>query len=328
MNYKIIILSLVIIGIALILNMFFKYLNKKLKKIKKIWKIKSNYSYFQKFFSYLLFVLSVIFLATSLLFVLFSEKEDKNNNFSNTNVVFVLDVSKSMNSIDIKQWNHLTTRLDFSKQAIKNYISHHPSYKYWLVIFAQQAQAVVPLTNDINTFTSILEWVDYRNLTKQGTNFNEALKLALERFKAYKWQNILVFISDGWDPEDYKWINVKIPSNLKTFVFWVGSKEWWKILLWRNLWWEYKFQKYKWKYVITKLNEENLQKLANDINAKYFRLSDINSLEILNKYIKNIKIIKNQKFKEDNSTYALLFSWLAFVWFLLSYIIFFYKKNI
>lgn len=49
-------------------------------------------------------------------------------------IVFVLDVSKSMNTIDIQ--NNSYSRLEYAKAQIRSYLSSHPENKYALVIFA------------------------------------------------------------------------------------------------------------------------------------------------------------------------------------------------
>ena len=256
------------------------------KSIFKISEIKWSYNIKLITISYVLLLLSIIFSIWASIIAFLNTKKTKHIKNSNTNIVFVLDVSKSMNSLDINYNWQITTRLKFAKQAILNYVKKHPDYRYSLVIFAWQAQAIVPLTNDINIFSTFLEWVDYRNLTKQWTNFSQALKLAIERFKNAKWSKNLVLISDGWDNWDYQWLNFKFPRNIKSFIFWVWSEKWGKIFIWTDPFWEPIFERYRWSYVITRLNRENLKRLANDISWKYFDLKTPNSLNILDKYIK------------------------------------------
>jgi Ca-activated chloride channel family protein len=292
------------------LNWFFKYTKNKKKHIDKIVYLKkiSNFSY-----NWIAWIISYIFLLFSVsisifMFMIAYFENNKNNNEnkipSKTNIMFVLDVSKSMNTIDVKYNRKITTRLNLAKQAIKNYVLKHPNYKYWLVIFAWQAQTILPLTNDKNIFLDFLEWVDYRNLTKQWTNFSQAIKFAIDRFKPYKWNKYLVIISDWWDPWDYKWIDLSFPKDIQAFVFGIWSKIWWKIFLWTDDFWEPIFQRYRWNYVITKLNESNLKKLANDINWKYFYLDSPGKLNILEKYIKD-DALKNLKIKSENNIFTI-----------------------
>ena len=280
------------------------------KNTKKIASIKKNFNIKNVIVSFILLILSIFLIGIATIKSYTTEWKHPNSANSNTNIVFVLDVSKSMNTIDVRLNWHITTRLKLAKKAILNYISQHPDYKYSLVIFAWQAQAILPLTNDISIFSTFLEGVDYRNLTKQGTNFSEAIRLALERLKTAKWKKYLVVISDWWDPWDYKWLNFSFPKQIKSFVFGVGSQQGWKIFLWTDDFDEPIFERYQGQYVITKLNKENLQKLASDINWKYFDLDSPDSLNILNNYIKS-SFTKTKNKPTQNENYTLILTILS-----------------
>ncbi|MDR3150334.1 MAG: VWA domain-containing protein [Candidatus Peribacteria bacterium] len=51
-------------------------------------------------------------------------------------MVFVLDVSKSMNVADISSNDYSYTRLLFAKNAIAEFVANNSNNKYSLVIFA------------------------------------------------------------------------------------------------------------------------------------------------------------------------------------------------
>jgi len=237
-----------------------------------------------------IFVLIISFIV-SLLSIFKFEWKPSYKNIKNkwVDIMFVLDVSKSMNTVDIEENWYLKTRLLFAKNAIKNYVYNNTNNRYWLIIFAWDAITTVPLTSDIDIFTTLLEWVDYRNITKQWTNFSLAIKhsISLLEKNKNKWK-VLVLISDWWDEWDYKWLNINIPNNIRTVIIWIWTKKWWKIYLWQNDFWENIFQIYNWQYVVTKLNEKNLQKLAHDINWIYFHMENIKQMKQINNYIKNI----------------------------------------
>ena len=289
----------------------------------KLAKILKNYNLKLKIASNILLILSLVFMILATFYAYLNKNNNKNIVNSNENIVFVLDVSKSMNTIDVKVNGQNTTRLRFAKKAIQNYVLKHPNFKYGLVIFAWQAQAIVPLTNDINIFLTFLEWVNYKNLTKQWTNFSQAIQLAIERFKNVKWNKNLVLISDGWDPGDYKWLNFKFPKDIHSFVFWVWSKNWWKIFIWYDDFWEPIFETYRWNYVITKLNKENLEKLASDINWKYFNLNSVNGLDVLDKYIKakNVSTKNKKETKKWKDFIIEVLTLISFIFLILSVVV-------
>ncbi|MDR2640906.1 MAG: hypothetical protein LBC61_06525 [Candidatus Peribacteria bacterium] len=51
-------------------------------------------------------------------------------------IIFALDVSKSMNVIDIFSNNSSYSRLEFAKGAISDFVSNNLENRYSLVIFA------------------------------------------------------------------------------------------------------------------------------------------------------------------------------------------------
>jgi hypothetical protein len=90
-----------------------------------------------------------------------------NQKIKTSNILFLLDVSKSMNTLDIREKNLITTRLNLAKAAIEKIITTFPRYNYSLIIFAKEAITVMPFTNDLNIFLSFLKNVNYKNLTQQ-----------------------------------------------------------------------------------------------------------------------------------------------------------------
>lgn len=243
-------------------------------------------------------------------------------------IVFVLDVSKSMNVADIKNGNYVSTRLDFSKQAIADFVSKHKEDRFWLVIFAWDAVSSVPLTNDHNIFLTFLQNVDYKNLTKQGSDFEKALDLWTKRLSYSEDRNsALIFISD-WADEDYKVSeeNLKDLKNdkIKYFVAWVWTKDWWKIISWQTPFWDLVYQKYNWNYVISKLNEGNLKKVNNILWWKYLKLdnfSDINNFSYdLEKLEKKVLLYNSVNVEKDFSRILAIFAFIFFLIFLSFYI--------
>ncbi len=247
-------------------------------------------------------------------------------------MIFVLDVSKSMNVADLSQD---FTRLDFAKESIWNFISKNVENRYWLVIFSWDAVSVSPLTDDIDIFLTFLEWVDYRNLTKQWTNFEKAFKLWLERFdiSSSERSKALVFISDWGDTEDkidsniLKSLQKKYP-NIAYFIVGVWTKSGWKIITGQDFFWNLSYQKYNWKEVISKLNEENLEEISDIFKWEYFALSSKDSLENLAKNISNLekKAILKSESNSKNDAWRIL-AFVSFLFFIIFFIITHYPYN-
>lgn len=237
-----------------------------------------------------------------------------------------------MNIADIKDWEKNEFRLDFAKKIISDFVLENIENRYSLIIFSGEAKVVVPFTDDLELFLNFLKNVDYKNLTKQGSNFFEWISLANNRFLYSENENkAIIFISDWWDVETE--VSEKIADfNWKKsfyFVLWVWSDTWWKIFLWQDSFWKNIFQKNNMEDVILKINEENLKKIANFLGWKYLKIEKTEDLEFLKEELKNFEktvFLKNNsgKYVSFSRTLA-FFSFLFFFVFLLIYI-FDFKK--
>jgi len=244
-------------------------------------------------------------------------------------VVFALDVSKSMNVPDIKWRNYSYTRLDFAKQAIANFIVNKLSNRFWLVIFAWDALSSVPLTLDHDVFLTFLKWVDYRNIFKQWTDLKKAVKLALQRFDFSNDRSKAVIIISDWADSDYKidenyFKNLKEKyKNVEFFVVWVWTEKWWRIIKKIDAFWRPIYQKYKWQYVISKINKYNLEKLADSLWASYLWASYIELKNIwdLKKFESKLNSLEKKAIENNSKTQkndlTRIFVFLSFIFFLI-----------
>ncbi len=308
--------SFLFIFLTLVIIILFFYYSKNFLKNKKefelLYKQKKFKNYFfRNFFLFLsLFVLFFWFLD-----IKYTSKQ-KLKKVKWLDVVFVLDVSKSMNTIDYN-WK---TRLEFAKNMIKKYIQKHNYNRYSLVIFAWKAMWISPLTTDYWLFLNFLDSVDYKNFYRQWTDFTKALKLAINRFsKDNNKAKLIIFISDWWDKDEK--IDVDELKKLKKddiyFAFvWVGTKKGWKIFEWFDTFWEPVFKKYNGEEVVLKINEKNLEKLAWIFGGKYF-----SSLDNIEKNLDNVEK-KVFELKESNKQDILRILMLISFFFFILYLIF------
>ncbi len=93
----------------------------------------------------LLLLLAIVF-AISLFFSLKQKKIS-----SNETILFVVDISNSMNAKDIiiDNASGKISRLDLAKLFIEKTIESEPDLHYGLVVFAQSAITLVPATMDV-----------------------------------------------------------------------------------------------------------------------------------------------------------------------------------
>lgn len=317
-NINIFSIFIFVLVISIVFYLFFLFY-KKQSLLNSNFKKLSTPKYF--FIKYLFLIFSFFILLLSLFWpkwdVQITEKSDA------IDIVFVLDVSKSMNVADISSDNTYT-RLDFAKEAIWNFVINNRQNRYSIVIFSWDAVSSLPLTKDIDILLGVLKNIDYRNLTSQWTNFTKALELAFNRLNYSEndsWAVIL--ISDGWEQGDlWNLENLSFDDKIKLFVAWIWSEKWWKIITWVDVFGRINYQTYLWEFVISLLNEENLLYISKLFSWNYIKLDSYTLINNFNDYMKDIekKVIEsNLSIKSDLSRYLSGISFIFFILFLLIY---------
>lgn len=259
----------------------------------------------------------------------------KNLSLEASNIVFVLDVSKSMVALDYGE----TSRLWLWKNFIKEYIAKHPNNKYALTIFAWDVTSVIPFTSDKSLFLNFLDSVDEKSVFNQWSNFFDATSEALSRFidDVNGWA--IVMLSD-FEPTDTKgnldakqkenllvkiWELKKIfqEKNIVFFWIWLGSVSGNNIIAWYDFFWvpSYLSDTF-WKIVVTKLDTDFLTKMAQKLSGETFiihKKDDIKNVDLQNIPAWNIEI--SQEIQSDISRYIMM---ITFVFFLIYLILFYY----
>ena len=318
-NINLITSSVFIIIILWVLLLVYFYLKKKNKLAKKysLFFQDNNISYS------LLFLIISFFIVLIWIFDFKWGEKDQKNELSWIDIVFVLDVSKSMNVLDFKDESYSYSRLDIAKTMISEYILNNIENRFWLVVFAWDAISISPLTTDSDTFLTFLENVDYRNLSVQWSNFEKAIELWVNRFDDSDRAKVMIIISDWGDIDDKIDLssieNSVKDKDINSFVFWVWTDEWWMIITWEDFSWRSIYQRYKWEFVISKLNEESLDKLANSLDWTYFRADSIekiwNYTASLDKNI--IEVVSTTRQKVDGTRYLWFISFIFFLIYLI-----------
>ncbi|MEO6290244.1 MAG: VWA domain-containing protein, partial [Ginsengibacter sp.] len=110
-------------------------------------------------------------------------------------IMFALDVSKSMLAQDIKP-----NRLERAKQVITNIINTSPDDRIGIVVFAGRAYLQMPMTIDHAAAKMYLSSASPDDIPTQGTVISDALRMSGAAFnpkdKTYK---AIVLLSDGED---------------------------------------------------------------------------------------------------------------------------------
>ncbi|WP_045499700.1 VWA domain-containing protein [Chryseobacterium sp. StRB126] len=150
---------------------------------------------FTRFFP-ALYLLGTLFLIFSIIDLLNGSEEVKSNQRLN-NVIFMLDVSNSMNAEDIEP-----SRLTEAKNLMMQTMSKMKNDKIGIVIFAGQAISIMPLTTDYNSAETYIGAIETNSMKIQGTDFLKGMQAATEKFKnVSKGSRKVILLSDGEDNE-------------------------------------------------------------------------------------------------------------------------------
>ncbi len=197
-NYWLLLLLLIVPVLAVILIRYVKWKNSR-KNIfaedrfqEELFEKKSKFSRFLP----LLYLLASLFLILSIIDLLNGKEEVKTNQRLN-NVIFVLDVSNSMNAEDIQP-----SRLTQARNLVLSTMAQMKSDRVGLIVFAGEATSIMPLTTDYTAADTYISGIDTGMMKIQGTDFLKAMQEAVKKFKNVpKGSRKVVLISDGEDNE-------------------------------------------------------------------------------------------------------------------------------
>ncbi len=264
--------------------------------------------------------LLITFFLSGIWFFSYQIRIYEKNTVSSSDILFLLDISKSMWSFD--DWE--MTRLQLWKEFIKNYISKNLSNTYWLSVFAGESLNILPLTFDTHLLGMFLENIDEKTILKWGSNILWALKNSISRFdENHKWA--LIILSDfethlPWSEkekllQDIEKIGTDLDKkDIKLIFIWFGKETWSKIfesidLFWKNI---YKKDKNN-KEIMTKFDKEFFTSFSFD-KYQINNWDDISKIDIKNIPASNID--KNEEKKIDTSRYFMIVAFFCFLCYL------------
>jgi Ca-activated chloride channel family protein len=185
-------------------------------------------------------------------------------------VMVVLDVSKSMLARDVKP-----SRLEKAKQLLSRLNDKLENDRLGLVLFAGRAYLQMPLTTDHGAARMYIQDAAPDIVPTQGTVIGEALKMANTSFnsKERKYKAILL-VSDGedHDPEALKVAKTLASNGVMINAVGIGSPEGSPIVDPNTG--ELKKDE-QGNTVISKLNEVELEQLADITHGHYIRLDNV-----------------------------------------------------
>ncbi len=212
-------------------------------------------------------------------------------------LIIALDVSNSMMAEDIKP-----NRLERAKRAISRLVDRLKDDKIGLIVFAGDAYTQLPITSDYNSAKLFLNSVNTKIVPKQGTAIGAAINLAIRSFTPNGVANkAIVVITDGENHEDdaISAAESAVENGIIVHTIGMGLPSGSPIPVLRGGQTDYMKDR-DGKVVITKLNEQMLQKIAVAGNGIYVRAN--NSQVGLNSLFDEIN--KMEKQEMDTRVYS------------------------
>ena len=203
-------------------------------------------------------------------------------------VMLVLDISRSMDIIDIDG----NSRLDAAKEVIKQFIAKTKDNRLGLIAFAGESYTLVPQTFDYDIISTFIDEIETGDL-EGGTAIGNALANGAERLKKSKSKNkIIILLTDGENTagsiSPANGLEMIKELGIKVYTIALGTTG--EVILREKH--KNSFTGMVWHSdmkVTSQFNPELLQKIATETNGKFYRVyskrelvdvyNEINSIE-------------------------------------------------
>lgn len=203
-------------------------------------------------------------------------------------IMICLDVSNSMLAKD-----YSPNRLERAKLAISRLVDKLREDRIGLIIFAGKAFVQLPITTDYVSAKMFLGSIDTQSVPVQGTAIGEAILTAAKSFSSQSEKSrAIIVITDGENHEDDAVEAAKQAAaiGIKVYAIGVGSAQGEPIPMDGGL-----LKDKDGKIVVTKLDEQNLRRIADAGNGAYVHAG--NEEFGLNPVIEDLRKLEDEHFK-------------------------------
>ena len=190
-------------------------------------------------------------------------------------IVLCMDVSGSMASKDI-----LPSRMDVAKEVAEDFVRSRPVDRIGLVIFSGESFTQCPITTDKTTLIAQIQTLESRRYLTDGTVIGEGLATAVDRLSKSKARSkVIILLTDGKeDPPETRLIDpltaLEIAKAQLVKVYTIGMSAVPSSIIENT-----GNKKVNKNPAADFLDEQLLQKIANETGGRYFRARDKNALK-------------------------------------------------
>lgn len=271
------------------------------------------------FLKFLLFVSAIFFLILAAARPQFGSKllEEKSEGIE---MMLVVDVSNSMLAEDFAP-----NRLERTKYAINKLFEGMKQDRVGLVVFAGEPKVQLPITSDYRMAKAFAQKIDPTLVSVQGTAVGKALEQALLSFSGEtveegRHSRVIILITDGENHEDDAIAVAERAAEMgiRIYTIGIGTPEGAPISIGGDF-----IRDEKGEMVVSKLNEEMLQQIAEITDGLYVR-SSLQSIG-LEEIVQSIEAMEKTelstvRFEEYNEQYPFLVA-IALVLLLLEFLL-------
>jgi Ca-activated chloride channel family protein len=208
-------------------------------------------------------------------------------------IVFALDVSKSMLAEDIAP-----NRLEKAKRIVSEIINTLNNDRVGVIAYAATALPILPITDDYSTAKTFLQSLNTDMLSSQGTAIIQSINLAQKFYDDEDQTNrVLCILSDGEDHEVERQNLVELAerSGITIITIGLGSVKGAPIpIKENNIVKSYKKDE-NGDVVVTKLNTQLLNSIANSSSGIY--IEGINTELVVEEISKRLKEMDKKEFE-------------------------------
>ena len=256
------------------------------------------------FLKLILLSLSILFLVTGLTNPKMGTKLETVKR-RGVDIVFAIDVSKSMDAEDIAP-----SRLEKAKRLVSKIVDNLVSDRIGIIAYAGEAYPLLPITTDYAAAKIFLQNMNADLVSSQGTAIDDAIDLATTYFDDDDTNKILVILSDGEDHSQKAVEAAKkaAQKGVTIFTIGIGTKKGSVIPIKKNgSLYGYKKDQ-KGQTVITRLDDKTLKEIAQVTGGKY--IDGRNTKEVVNYISDALKKMDKKEFETTKfSEYKDQFQW-------------------
>ena len=220
------------------------------------------------------------------------------------NFMLALDISSSMKAQDFQDSENpgqLMSRLEMVKKVVDQFISHRQGDRIGLLIFADDAFTVAPMTTDLDLLRDHLFRIT-QGSAGQRTALGDAIALGVSRLQNHDERSrILVLLTDGTNTsgETHPLNALKLAQHYKVRIYPIGIGSNLQVMFPRS-------PAQKPAFEVIPMDEQLLQHLAEESGGRYYQASAANELAEIVDHIETLETVPlEMQHKESQEWFTL-----------------------